>query len=81
MTRLLLSLFCFLAAVPAAYAQPTVSSVRVGAHPDKTRFVMELSERPRYRVFTLADPYRVVIDLPEFQWTPGPDMFGGRGRQ
>ena len=61
----------FLVAVPAAFAQPTVSAVRIGAHPDKTRFVMEMSERPRYRVFTLPDPFRVVIDLPEFQWVPG----------
>ena len=85
MTRILLSFLCFLVAVPgflaavpvflvavpAAFAQPTVSAVRIGAHPDKTRFVMEMSERPRYRVFTLPDPFRVVIDLPEFQWVPG----------
>jgi len=78
MTRILLSFLCFLVAapgflvaVPTAFAQPTVSAVRIGAHPDKTRFVMELSERPRYRVFTLPDPFRVVIDLPEFQWVPG----------
>ncbi len=71
MARILLSFLCFLVAVPAAFAQPTVSAVRIGAHPDKTRFVMELSERPRYRVFTLPDPFRVVIDLPELQWVPG----------
>ncbi len=71
MTRILLSLLFLLAALPAALAQPTVSTVRIGVHPDKTRFVMELSERPRYRVFTLPDPFRVVIDLPEFQWAQG----------
>ncbi len=90
MTRVLLSFLCFLVAVPvflvavpgfsvavpAAFAQPTVSAVRIGAHPDKTRFVMELSERPRYRVFTLADPFRVVIDLPELQWVPGQGVSG-----
>ena len=71
MTRILLSFLCLLMAVPATFAQPTVSAVRMGAHPDKTRFVMELSERPRYRVFTLPDPFRVVIDLPELRWAPG----------
>ena len=71
MSRILLSFLCLLVAAPAAFAQPTVSAVRIGAHPDKTRFVMEMSERPRYRVFTLPDPFRVVIDLPEFQWAPG----------
>jgi N-acetylmuramoyl-L-alanine amidase len=71
MTRILLGLLCLFAALPTALAQPTVSTVRIGVHPDKTRFVMELSERPRYRVFTLPDPFRVVIDLPEFQWAQG----------
>ncbi len=78
--RLLPGLACLLALAPEALAQPTVSKVRVGAHPDKTRFVMELSEAPRYRVFTLADPFRVVIDLPELRWaTPSgvPNEGGG----
>jgi N-acetylmuramoyl-L-alanine amidase len=48
-----------------------VTEVRIGEHPDKTRFVMELSEAPRYRVFALPDPFRVVIDLPELRWAPG----------
>jgi N-acetylmuramoyl-L-alanine amidase len=45
-----------------------VSDVRIGVHPDKTRMVVELSEKVPYRVFTLQDPYRVVVDLPEVQW-------------
>jgi N-acetylmuramoyl-L-alanine amidase len=68
--RLLWGLICLVALAPAALGQPSVTGVRVGEHPDKTRFVMELSETPRYRVFTLADPFRVVIDLPELQWSP-----------
>ncbi len=79
MTRILLSLLFLLAALPATLAQPTVSTVRIGVHPDKTRFVMELSERPRYRVFTLPDPFRVVIDLPEFQWAQGQSRARERG--
>ena len=61
-----------LLAVPAALAQPTVSAVRVGEHPDKTRFVMEFSEKPRYRVSILPDPFRVLIDLQEQVWKPRP---------
>jgi N-acetylmuramoyl-L-alanine amidase len=57
-----------------------VSKVRIGEHPDKTRFVMELSEAPRYRVFTLPDPFRVVIDLPELRWTPGQDNGSARAK-
>ena len=45
-----------------------VSDVRIGVHPGKTRMVIELSEKVPYRFFTLQDPYRIVIDLPEVQW-------------
>jgi len=70
MTRVFAILAVLMAAVPAALAEPAVTAVRVGAHEGRTRFVMELTEAPRYRVFTLADPYRVVIDLPELAWQP-----------
>ncbi len=73
MIRNLLLALCLALAAPAAWAQPTVSNVRIGEHLDKTRFVMELSEAPRYRVFVLPDPFRVVIDLPELRWAPGQD--------
>ncbi len=54
----------------AASAELSVDAVRIGKHPDKTRFVVELSESADYSIFTLADPYRVVIDLPELTWNP-----------
>jgi N-acetylmuramoyl-L-alanine amidase len=56
------------AAAERAGARPTVTDVRIGAHSDFTRFVLELDAAPAYRVFALADPYRVVIDLPEIEW-------------
>lgn len=65
--RALSLLFCLIAA-PAAFAEPDINAVRIGQHPDMLRFVIELSEEPGYRIFTLPDPYRVVIDLPEFDW-------------
>jgi N-acetylmuramoyl-L-alanine amidase len=65
--------------ISSAWAQSSVTAVRVGEYPDKVRFVMELTEAPRYRVFTLPDPFRVVIDLPELEWRPGTDVPGGRG--
>lgn len=58
----------FLGAAGSAQAAPDVSAVRLGIHPDKTRFVMEVSDNPAYRIFTLPDPYRVVIDLPRVNW-------------
>ena len=33
-----------------------------------TRFVLDLTQGVEFRVFTLSDPYRVVIDLPEVGW-------------
>lgn len=37
---------------------------RLGIHPDKTRLVLELRQQPRWRVFALNGPPRVVVDLP-----------------
>ena len=47
---------------------PLVKSVRVGQHPDYTRFVMELSDQVDFKVSMLADPYRIVVDFPEMGW-------------
>ncbi len=80
MRRTLFVLILLLVAVPPASAQPSVTAVRIGDHPDKTRFVIELSEEPRYRVFTLADPFRVVIDLPELEWKPPTGAIGSGNR-
>lgn len=56
-------------------AQPAlaldVKSVRIGTHPDKTRLVLELNEMSKFRVFALQDPWRLVIDMPSFNWQAG----------
>tara|TARA_B100000315_G_C14582285_1_gene591118 strand:- start:830 stop:2086 length:1257 start_codon:yes stop_codon:yes gene_type:complete len=49
-------------------AAPTATDIRIGSHADKTRFVIDISEDVKFKVFTLSDPYRVVIDLPEMGW-------------
>lgn len=67
-TRLAGLLVTLLAMAAPAMADPSVTAARIGAHPDKTRFVMELSEMPSYEIFTLPDPFRVVIDLPQLVW-------------
>jgi len=45
--------------------QASVSSIRLGEHGNETRFVVEMKEGApiKYQVFTLANPYRVVIDV------------------
>jgi N-acetylmuramoyl-L-alanine amidase len=61
-----------------AHADPQahITGVRLGDHPDATRFVLDLSESVDFRVFVLADPYRVVIDLPEVAWDAPPPKEG-----
>ncbi len=52
-----------------------IKNVRFGQHPDKTRLVIELSGQSDYRTFMIpADsgkPYRLVIDMPDFNWQAG----------
>jgi N-acetylmuramoyl-L-alanine amidase len=48
-----------------------VLSVRMGPHPDKTRIVIELDQSAPFRSFMLADPVRLVIDMPVFNWRAG----------
>ncbi len=47
---------------------PQVLDARVGRHREQTRFVLEFDQTVRPDIFTLADDYRLVIDLPEVQW-------------
>src|SRR5580704_16392890 len=47
---------------------PVIMDARIGEHPDRTRFVVEVSDPFRVRVFTLTQPDRVVIDMPEVLW-------------
>jgi N-acetylmuramoyl-L-alanine amidase len=53
------------ASAPANADFPLASDVRVGGDAKQTRFVVDLSRKVEIRPFTLADPYRVVIDLPQ----------------
>ncbi len=56
-------------AAPLAAAKPAVvTDVRVGLHGRVTRIVLDFSKPVKYSVFTLVDPYRVVVDLPEVGW-------------
>jgi N-acetylmuramoyl-L-alanine amidase len=51
----------------ATAAQPlvTATDLRIGGDDKQTRFVVDLSRKIDVAVFALADPYRVVIDLPQ----------------
>ena len=63
-----------------ALAGETVArDARLGGDGDRTRFVADLSRAVAFRVFTLADPYRVIIDMPNVQFHL-PDKRGQEGR-
>ena len=59
-----------LVAVVAASAQVTSSltGVRVGQHDGMTRLILDLTEPTAFKIFALAGPNRVVIDLPALHW-------------
>lgn len=40
-----------------------VEGLRIWAGPDNTRVVLDLADRVDYRLFTLENPYRVVVDI------------------
>jgi N-acetylmuramoyl-L-alanine amidase len=68
------------ATTPPADSFPVATDVRLGGDDAATRFVMDLSRKIDLRAFTLADPYRIVLDIPQvtFQLPPKAGE-GGRG--
>jgi N-acetylmuramoyl-L-alanine amidase len=52
----------------ALQAKPSVTGARVGQFGEATRFVLDLSENVPFRIYTLADPYRLVVDLLGAGW-------------
>jgi N-acetylmuramoyl-L-alanine amidase len=59
---------------------PIASEVRLAGDGKQTRFVLDLDRKIPFRAFPLADPYRVVVDIPQvsFQLPPGAGT-AGRG--
>ena len=59
---------------------PIASDARLGGDENRTRFVVDLSRTIDLAAFTLADPYRVVIDLPQINFhLPAKTGEAGRG--
>src|SRR5262249_52829344 len=57
---------------PSADELPVATDARLGGDDTRTRFVVDLTRGLERARFTLADPYRVVVDLPQivFQLPP-----------
>jgi N-acetylmuramoyl-L-alanine amidase len=44
---------------------PVVSDIRLAGDDKQTRFIIDLDKTVSFRAFPLADPYRVVLDVPQ----------------
>jgi N-acetylmuramoyl-L-alanine amidase len=53
------------AAPVSADSFPIATDARLGGDEAQTRFVMDLSRKIDLHVFTLSDPYRIVVDIPQ----------------
>jgi N-acetylmuramoyl-L-alanine amidase len=67
------------ATTPPADSFPVATEVRLGGDQAQTRFIVDLSRRIELRAFTLADPYRVVLDIPQVTFALPPKT-GESGR-
>jgi len=76
----ILGLLFLIGGAAAAVAKPAITDARLGVEPGLTRVVISLTQRSDFRVFTLADPYRVVIDMSEVDWkVPSGTKLQGQG--
>jgi N-acetylmuramoyl-L-alanine amidase len=57
-----------LLAAGRAWAEAAVIGVRTSASAERTRVVLDLTEPVEFSLFTLADPYPVVLDFPQVAW-------------
>ena len=66
---------------PAAASNfPVASDARLAGDAKQTRFVLDLDKPIQFRAFALADPYRVVLDLPQVSFKLGAGTgVAGRG--
>src|SRR5580658_8764974 len=62
-----------------AESVPVATDARLGGDESRTRFIMDLSRKIDLHAFTLADPYRVVLDIPQVTFTLPPKT-GESGR-
>ncbi|MDE5444061.1 AMIN domain-containing protein [Bradyrhizobium sp. CSA207] len=59
---------------------PIASAARLAGDGRQTRFILDLDQTVSFRAVTLADPYRVVVDVPQLNFQlPSGTGTGGRG--
>jgi len=50
---------------------PVASGARLAGDSKQTRFVLDLDKTIQFSAFALADPYRVVVDMPQVSFQLG----------
>ena len=64
----------------ASSSFPVASDARLAGDGKRTRFVLDLDKSIQFRAFALADPYRVVVDIPQVSFQLPPEAgITGRG--
>ncbi|MCP3470070.1 N-acetylmuramoyl-L-alanine amidase [Bradyrhizobium sp. CCGUVB1N3] len=59
---------------------PVVSAARLAGDVRQTRLILDLDQTVTFRAFTLAEPYRVVVDVPQINFQlPAGTGAAGRG--
>jgi N-acetylmuramoyl-L-alanine amidase len=73
---MIMASFSMLTTISYAENQSAVNKIRIGEHADHSRIVIEFSQVTKFRLFTLDNPKRLVIDVPalEFNITPTGDF-------
>lgn len=73
MKYLILAVFIMLSTgIPARSAE--ITGLRFGAHPGKTRLVVEMTGESDFHAATAADPPRLVIHIPAREWAVKGDI-------
>lgn len=69
-----ISIFSLLTIQSVKAGETVATNIRIGVDSQKTRFVIDISDNVKFRIFALSDPYRIVVDLPEMAWRLPPDV-------
>ena len=56
-----------------------ITEVRLGVHPERTRFVMEMSAPLEFELTQIDNPSRILLDFPLIDWRAGPEVRSGIG--
>ena len=64
----------------SAFAAPSLSGVRFGQHPDKTRVVLDVTDKVGFHASVFPDPWRMVVDFDKSELPRLPDALAGKGQ-